>query len=71
MGRNNPAIDQVFLDDLLQHFRCAGMIPDSLGINDCNWPVDAHTQAIGLGPVNQWFGAAQLQFLEPLLQEFP
>src|ERR1017187_5041988 len=63
--------NQMFLDDALQHFRRAGVIPDALGINDGNRPARADAQAIGLGAVNQGLRLGQVQFLQPPLQKWP
>ena len=41
IGFNNPAADQVFLNDLLQHLRRAGVIPDALGVNNRDRAVGA------------------------------
>ena len=63
--------DQMFLNDALQHFRRAGVVPDAFGINDRNRPAHADAQAVGLGAINQRLRPGEIQFLEPALQKFP
>ena len=63
--------EQVFLNDALQHFRRAGVIPDAFGINDRDGPAYTDTQAVGLGAINQRLRAGEIQFLEPPFQKFP
>ena len=63
--------DQVLLDDALQNFRRAGVIPDAFGINDRDGPAHTDAQAVGLGAIHQRLGAGEIQFLEPPFQKFP
>jgi len=62
--------DKVFLYYSLQHFRCAGVVPDALRINQSDWTGLAYPEAICLCPV---YSAAfsQSEFGEATLQEFP
>ena len=68
---DDRAVDQMFLNDALQHRWCARVIPDAFGIDDRDWPVRADPQAIHLAPVNQRVRSEEIQFLEPPFQEFP
>ena len=40
--------DQVLLDDLLQHLRGAGVVPDAIGVDDGDGTFEADLQAVGL-----------------------
>lgn len=68
---DNPAIDEVFLNDALEHFRCAGVIPDRLRVNHCDGSFKTHPQAIGFCAIDQRLGPDQVKLLEPTLQVFP
>src|SRR2546423_838605 len=50
---DDSAVDQMLLNDALQHRRGAGVVPSTFGINDGDWPVRADTEAIYLAAVNQ------------------
>ena len=60
---DNLAVDQMSLDDLLQNFRRAGVIPNAIGIHDRDRPHRAHAQAIDLASVHERLGASELEFL--------
>src|SRR5512133_2266764 len=63
--------DEMLLDDLFQHGRRAGVIPDRLGIHDRNRPLRAHAQAVDLGAIHERAGTGEFEFLEPALEVFP
>src|SRR5947209_3919453 len=65
------AADQMLLDDLFEHFGRAGMIPNSLRVNDRDRTMNAHPQAIDFASMDQWLGPGQVEFFKPLLQIFP
>ena len=65
------AVEEVALDDLLQHFGSAGVIPRAFGVNDGDRALDADAQAIDFAAIDQRVRADELQLLEAVLQEFP
>ena len=69
--RDRPAFDQVLLNDALQVFGSAGMIPDSIGVDHRYRAVRADAEAIGLASVNQGFGTAEFEVVQPVLEELP
>ncbi len=64
-------LHEVFLDDSLQNLRSAGMIPNTLGIDDRNRSPKANLETVRLGSVDQCLGSDQSQFLETTLQILP
>ena len=48
------AFDEMFLNDALEDFRRAGVVPSSLGIDDRYGAACANAEAVGLGPVDFW-----------------
>ena len=60
---DNLAVDQMSLDDLLQNFRRAGVIPNALGIHYRDWATGADTQAVRLASVDERLGASELELL--------
>ena len=69
-GDNFPA-DEMLLDDLLQHFRRAAVIPHALGIDNGNGAAYADAQAVGACAEDEGVWADEAQFLEARLEEFP
>ena len=65
------AIDEVFLDDLFEDFRSAGVVPDGFGVNDGDGAEGADAETVGLGTIDQGVGAGELEFFEALFEEFP
>jgi hypothetical protein len=51
----------MFLDDPFQYFRIAVVIPNALWVNQSDGTLGADSQAICLGPINQWIWTAQVQ----------
>ncbi len=62
---------QVGLDDLLQHFGRAALIPRALGIHDGHGAPGADLEAVHLGSGNERLGPDESQLLEPAFQEIP
>jgi len=54
------APNQMLLDDLLQHIRGAGVIPDALGIHHGDRAACADLEAIRLGAINQRFRPGEI-----------
>ena len=50
----------MLLDDLLQHLRGAGVIPDAFGIHHGDRAACADLEAIRLGAINQGFRAGKI-----------
>ena len=65
------AADQVFLDDALEVFGSAGVIPDDIGINDGDGATDADPEAVGFGPVDEGLGAAEPELGEAFFEKLP
>lgn len=65
------AVEQVFLDDALQNLRGARAVPDSFGIDESDGALEADTQTIGFGAIDQGHGAGESQFFKPSFQVFP
>ena len=61
----------MLLNDALQHFRRARVIPDAFGINDRDRPAHANAQTVGLGAIHQRLRPGEVQFLQAPLQKFP
>ena len=55
-----PALQEVFLDDSLEDFRGAGVVPDAFGINEGNRALSAYSEAIGFGPINEGLRADEV-----------
>ena len=68
---NDLPPQQVILNDLLQHWGRAGVIPRSLRIDHRNRPVLADSQAVRLASQDQGPGSRQAHFLEPAFQKLP
>jgi hypothetical protein len=62
--------DQVLLDDSLEHFLGAAVIPDLVGPDDRDGPCRTNLQAIGLGPLHA-ARSSEAELLEPSLEVFP
>jgi hypothetical protein len=67
---NLPA-NEMPLNDFLKNFRCAGVVPHALRVNDGDWTIRADAKAVGFGAIDERFRAGELQFLEPAFQVFP
>src|SRR5437667_12649685 len=67
---DSPA-DQMHLDDSLQHFGRAGVVPNRFRIHDGDWSLGAHAQAIHFASIDQWLRPGQVEFFQPPLQIFP
>src|SRR5437879_443608 len=68
---HDASVHEVLLYDALQNLRRAGMIPDSLRVDDGDRSVNADAEAVGLGPIDERLGTNEIQFLEPPLEKFP
>lgn len=65
------SLDKMFLDNALQYFGRAGVVPNTLGVNDRDGPSKTNAQAIGFGSVHQGFRSGKLQILQSLFKVFP
>ena len=65
------SIDEMALDDLFEHFRRAGVIPDPVGIDHRNGTASADAQAIDFAPINQRGRTRQIELLQARLEELP
>ena len=68
---DNPAADKVFLNDALENFRRAGVVPSAIWVNDSDGSAHANPKAVGLGAVYFRFGANEAKLLEPGFQKCP
>lgn len=62
--------DQVFLDDALEGFGGAGVVPGAFGVDDGDGAVVADAEAVDLGAIDA-AGVGQAQFLQARFQKFP
>lgn len=60
----------MFLNDSFKDFGGTGSIPDSLGIDHRDGPIEAEPKAICLGPCNSSW-PAQAQFIQASLEVVP
>lgn len=67
---DDPAADQMLLDDPFEHLRIAPGVPCPLGIDHRDRSTGTDPQAVGLGTIDPP-GAGQLQLVEPTFQELP
>lgn len=65
------APEKMTFDDLIQDFRAAGVVPDSIGVHDGDGPVDADPEATRFRTQHPAFGACESLLPEPFLQVFP
>lgn len=63
------AADQMFIDDSIEHFRSARVIPDALRIDDGHRAGDADSKAVGLRAKDE--GAFQSKLAKPAFQVLP
>lgn len=68
---DGPAIDQMLLNDALEVLGSAGVIPDGIGVDDGDGPLQADAETIGLASVNETLRAAEFEFLEAVFEELP
>ena len=59
------------LDNTLENFWCAGVVPRALRVNDGDGSARADPKTVGLGAVYFWFGANEAKLLEPGFQIHP
>src|SRR6266545_1784627 len=69
--RDDSAVDEMFLNDPLQHLGRARVVPDAFGINDRDRAARADSKTIHLAAIHQRLRADQIQFLEAPFQKFP
>src|SRR5262245_43428074 len=67
---HDPSMQEMLMDDLLEHGRIAVPVPGTLGIDDRNGSALAYAQAIRFRAQDPAL-LRQPQFFEPLLQELP
>src|SRR5262249_43832841 len=67
---DDPAVDQVFLDDSLENRRVALAIPGAFGIDDGDRPSLADSQTVRLRPQDA-AAVRQAKLLQPLFQIVP
>jgi hypothetical protein len=68
---DNPSADQMLLNNSLQDFRGARVVPDGFGIDDRDRAMRADSKAIRLGAINQRVRSNQVQFFQAFLQKLP
>lgn len=68
---DDPATDEVFLDDTLEDIRCAGVVPGALRINYGDGATRADPKAIGLGAVHFRLCTNEAKLLQPGFQKRP
>jgi len=61
----------MLLDDAFEIGGGRPLIPNAFRINECDGPLRADTQAVGLGSEDAAFPVRKTQLLQPGLQEFP
>jgi len=61
----------MLLNDPLEDFGRAGVVPYGFGIDHGNGAAKADPEAVGFCAVNQWFGTGEAQFFQPTLEKFP
>ena len=54
-------LQQMFLDDALEDFRRAGVIPDAIRVNDRDRPAQADAQAVDLAAINERLRADEME----------
>ena len=62
----NAPVDEVLLNDALQYFRRAGVVPSALRIHHRHRPLKAHAKAICLGAKYLWLHAHKAKLLQPV-----
>ena len=63
--------DEILLNDSLEIFRSAGVIPGGFRVNHCDGALGANAEAIGFRAMDQSLGAAKLEFLEAVFKKLP
>ena len=70
MFGDRPAVNQMLLDDPLEHRRVAGAVPHAVGVDDGDRSTFADAEAIGLRPQNPSL-FRELELFQPRLQVVP
>lgn len=65
------AADDVFLEDALDHFGSDRVIPDAVGIDDCDGAVLADAEAVGFGSEDAFGALHEAEFREALFEVVP
>ncbi len=68
---DDSAIDEMFLNDALEHLRRAGVVPDALRIDDRDGTARADAEAVGLGAEHSRLEANEPKLLEAVFQKRP
>jgi len=64
-------VNEVFLNDALEVFGRAGMIPDGIRVNDGNGTTGADAKAVGFAAMNERLRAAEVEIVEALFEKLP
>jgi hypothetical protein len=70
VSRDDPAADQVLLNDALEHRRITFAVPGAFRIDDRNRTAFANAQAVGLGAQDP-APVRQAELLQPPFQKVP
>ena len=65
------AVDEMLLDNFLKHVWSAGVIPNGVGINDCDGAMTADPEAVGFRPINHGLRPRKLELLKAALEVLP
>ena len=65
------AAEEVVLNDALEAFRSAGVIPDGIGIDDSDGAAGANAEAVGLCAMDESLRAAELELGEAFFKKLP
>ncbi len=57
---DDPAVDQVFLDDALEDRRATRVVPDTLGIDDGDGSLGADSEAVDLAAIDERLGTGEI-----------
>lgn len=69
--RNHFPADQMFLNDALENFRRAGMVPHPFRVNQGNRSAHANAQTIRFRSINHRIRPRQTQLLQARFQKLP
>src|SRR6476661_6121456 len=68
---DDPAADEVFLDDAFRILGCHGSVPCALRIHDTDGAVGADAEALALRAVARTVGPGDVEILHPPFQVLP
>lgn len=65
------AVDQVLLNDALEVLGSAGVIPDGIGVDHDDGPLQADAETISFATVDKALRTAEFEFLEAVFEKLP